>query len=152
MLTLAGHGFMTSALGNPTLCTSICEVIDTTKNDFKKLLLLLLLSELEDSRSIVKIQEFIETTHSRAATEMLFIHMRQKLIDFEGKKLPEKMIEVFKAIFVKRQTEFAGAKNQGEAKNAFNTVIRTVKLEHWSALREKSIIDEVVNSTVVTEE
>lgn len=136
MLTWTGHGFMSSSLGNPTLCSTICEVIESTKNDFKQFLLLLLLSDLRDSRALGKIGTFVANTESRAATEILYIHVRNRLVDYEEREIPVELVSLFKSIFIKRQSAFGGAKGSGVAKAAFNNAMKEVKIEHWQHYRD----------------
>lgn len=139
LLTWSGHGFMSSSLGNPSLCQTICDVIHSTNSDFKRFLLLLLLSDLRDSRAVAMIEDFIMETDSRAATEILFLHTQNRLIDYEGRDIPVSLIATFKKIFIRRQTKFGGAGNRLNALNEFDKTMRTVKIEHWKSYSSKGL-------------
>lgn len=138
ILTWTGHGFMSSSLGNPSLCQTICDVISNTNSDFKRFLLLLLLSDLRDSRAITMIEDFIMATDSRAATEILFLHTKNRLIDYEGREIPVSLVATFKKIFIRRQTKFGGANSRVNALNEFDKTMRTVNIEHWKSYSSKS--------------
>ncbi len=131
ILTWSGHGFMSSSLGNSSLCQTICDVIQNTPNDFKRFLLLLLLSDLRDSRAVSMIEKFVMSTESRAATEILFLHMRNRLVAYEARDIPVSLICTFKNIFVRRQTKFGGASASRKALDEYEKAIRGVKIEHW---------------------
>jgi predicted phosphodiesterase len=135
-LTWTGHGFMASSLGNPTMCDSICEVIESTSNDFKKLLLLLLLSELGGAGVLDRMLKFVQATESRAATDMIFMHVRKRLVSYEGKTIPVTLINAFKEVFIRRQTKFGGAASKSAASAAFDGVLKEVKIEHWQKLKD----------------
>lgn len=140
LLTWTGHGFMSSALGNPTLSQTICDVIEKTQNDFKQFLLLLLLSDLRDPRALGKMELFVDQTESRAATEIMFLHFRNRLVDYEEREIPISLIAIFKKIFIKRQTRFNGAKTTGSVTAEFNEMLKKVNIEHWRNYRDISSI------------
>ncbi len=139
MLTWTGHTFMASSLGNPTMCDTIIEVMNRTDNDFKELLLILLVSELGDDRAPDLITTFLDNCESRAATEILFMHVRNRLVEHQTRNLPVKLVSVFKELFTKRQTKFGGAKTGAEALNKFGEAMSKIKVEHWNSLKEKGI-------------
>jgi hypothetical protein len=136
MLTWSGHGFMASSLGNPSMCDSIIEVAGKTTNDFKRLLLLLLLSQLGDDRACSMIENFLSDCKSRAATEILFVHVRRRLVEHQSRKLPIDLINLFKKLFVIRQTKYGGAKTETEAKAQLGKVLSQVNVEHMQRWRD----------------
>jgi predicted phosphodiesterase len=137
MLTWGGHSFMAASLGNPTMCDSICDVLAKTQNDFKKLLLLLLLSELGDSRACKLIESFSDSCESRAANEILFVQTRRRLVDYQSLKLPVDLIGLFKKLFVLRQTKFGGAKSASDVKVSLGKAVSDINVEHRQQWREK---------------
>lgn len=141
MLTWTGHTFMASSLGNPTMCDTIIEVLNRTDNDFKELLLILLVSELGDDRAPDLISGFLKGCESRAATEILFMHVRNRLVEHQARNLPVNLVTVFKELFTKRQTKFGGAKTGAEALTEFGAAMSKVKIEHWNSLKEKGLDD-----------
>lgn len=132
MLTVTGHSFMASAMGNPNLCSTIREVFDETKNDFKKLLLLLLLSEFGYEESPKLILDFVDETESRAATEIIFVHLRKRLVKYEKRTLPAHLLSVFKSVFLMRQKRYGPKIKAGDVtpKAKYDELLKSLKLEH----------------------
>lgn len=146
MLTLGGHTFMASSLGNPSMCDSICSVLEATQSDFKKFLLLLLLSDLGDDRACSLIDSFLEIYESRAATEIFFVHVRKKLVEHQSRKLPVDLLSLFKKLFISRQTKFGGSGSVKEAKGKLGGVVSKIKVEHHQQWKDRWASEEDRNS------
>ncbi len=130
MLTLSGHTFMASALGCHTLIDAIKRTIDTVDNDFKEFLLILLLSDLRDADSLECIENFLTKTESVAATEILYFHLRQRMIMHDAKIIPVDLIAAFKTAYQKRETLYNTKKSKGAQAEQFNVILKAAKKEH----------------------
>lgn len=130
LLTWSGHKFMAASLGSQALCDAIKACIRTINNDFKELLLILLLSDLRDSESLRLIKDFSDKTESVAATEILFIHLRYRMIEHEKAIIPTDLVVVFRAVFERRQRLYSKRQDKNEMSKQFDQILRDTKNQH----------------------
>jgi len=138
ILTWSGHKFMAASLGSQALCSAIKACIAVVKNDLKELLLILMLSDLRDSESLKYIREFAEENDSVAAIEILFIHLRHRMIEHDSALIPTDLISVFRAVFERRQSLYSKRQNRNEIGKQFDKVLRETKVQH-SVIRQSGI-------------
>lgn len=135
MLTWQGHGFMASTLGNPSMGEAIKRAIETTQNDFKEFLLVLLLSDFKDPESLHYIDRFLGKSESQAAIEIIFFHLRERMVRHQG-LVPSDLVDVFKAAFLKRDKLFRKRKPRSEVNRQFEVLVKETKKEREWLRRE----------------
>lgn len=130
LVTWSGQGFMAAALGNQALCEAIKVCVRQTKNDFKELLLILLLSDIADPESLIEIDRFLEKTKSISSIEILFFHLRQRMVKHETRVIPKDLVSTFKKAFERRQEFYKSTKTKGALKALFEKTLAETENEH----------------------
>lgn len=138
MMTWSGHKFMAASLGTQALCEAAKECIRTGENDFKELLLMLLLSDLRDHDALKLLESFVQKTNSRAAMEIIFIHLRQRMIEHEAATIPTELVSVFRTAFIRRQRSYSKKADKQKDSNLFDKILRDAKRQH-SLVRKSGI-------------
>ncbi len=102
LVTLGGQTFMSANVGNQSLKETINATIAQCDNDFKRLLLIFLYCDLRLPGYTVKLDEFVSSTKSRSAIEMIYVKIREIMIAYDGKELPLALLNVFRTTVAAR--------------------------------------------------
>ena len=133
IVTLGGQSFFTSYIGNQSLSLSILKAIENTKNDFKKLLLVCLYADLGLHDCIAKLEEFLHSTQSPSAIEIIYLKVSNMLITSEQIELPINLLSLFRKAFQKRNMTFG----EKDALHGFTDVLGQIKAGRSILLKEK---------------
>lgn len=131
VLTWSGYKFMTHSLGTQGICSTLMAALEKgVDNDFKELLILLLLSDLREKESLQKIEDYLKNVNSVSAIEILFMHLRHRIIEQESDSIPGELINAFKLTFMKRTTLYKSNNRRTKQNDAFSKLLRETKLQH----------------------
>jgi predicted MPP superfamily phosphohydrolase len=131
VITASGQSFLTSNVGNQSLKGAIEECGKRTTNDFKKLLLILLYSDLGLPNHVKMLEGFLDETKSSAALELIYSKARSLLILHDGNRIPTALISLFKKSFERRQSYYSGIKSKGEYAQEYQNIMKARKELHW---------------------
>ena len=132
LATLGTQDFMTSYIGNQSLGRTIIKTIGGSDNEFKRLLLTALYGDLKLQGYEKMIEDIVKTTESLAAIELCYSKIRTWMVEFEGRTIPNSLIEAFRTIFEKRSSIARKLKISGSAigEEKFAEALKAVRQDH----------------------
>jgi predicted MPP superfamily phosphohydrolase len=130
LLTLGGHDFLSSNIGNHSLISTIRNALAIVKSDFKELLLVTLLADLRAPKFEVDIASFLKKVDSAAAIEILFLRVRRILVEYEGDEFPQPYVSLYREIFEAKVRLYNSKTGKGVITDQFNRDIKGVIKEH----------------------
>jgi len=102
MSTIGGINLLCSTIGNQTLRRSIEIAIESTNNDFKKTLLVMLLADLRTTGFEQHVVNCAKSLNSRAGIELLYIKLRLMMIDSKKGEEANRIKTAFTEVVRKR--------------------------------------------------
>jgi DNA repair exonuclease SbcCD nuclease subunit len=131
LATVGGQHFLAAQLGSQSLKVAIQRCEEGTDNDFKKLLLILLYSDLGLPEHVKRLENFLEKTDSTAALELIYARARGMLIYYDGDKVPAALVSLFKAAFERRQQLYNGKHGKEQFSSEYAKVMRARNQLNW---------------------
>jgi len=150
IVTLGGQMFLSSNIGNQSLQEAITEAIETCSNDLKKLLLVCLYSDLRLHGYQKTLEDYVVTSDSMAAVELIYLQTRKLMITHDSRQVPASLISAFQAAFRRRHELYGDASTRGafSAKGVrdgtydrmYSAAIEETKRQHMSFFNAKEAL------------
>ena len=128
--TIGGQEFLYENIGNQSLDLTFDAYLKNCNNDFKRLLLICLMSDLRLEDYAIRLKSFVEETSSRAAIEILYFKIRDIIIHYDALKVPPNLISAFKSVFEKRSRLYKMSEKKMIVDLSFTAELSTAKKEH----------------------
>ncbi len=138
LTTIGGVNFFSKNIGSQSLEILIRQFINSTQNDFKKLLLVLLYGDLRLPRYGQIIETFINETTSRAGVEILYYKIRGLITSHNSLTIPKSLISAFRSAFQKRENTWSSAKKGTNINDRFVKVLQAAKKDHLIAYNSEA--------------
>lgn len=132
--TSAGQAFMSEHMYNENLSKTLTTYLEQCTNDFKKMLVVCLCGDLKVKSYTSIIKEFIETTDSKSAIEIMRLKIRQIITRLDSENIPIELISLLKLTLSKRKQEVSDHhwENKQNQNNNIIREIESVKKNHKS--------------------
>lgn len=140
MVTMGGQIFLSSNIGNQSLQDTILATMKSTSNDLKRLLLVCLYGDLRLSGYQQVLQEYVSSSESLVAVELIYLQTRFLMITHESLQVPASLISAFQAAFKKRHQFYGDKKSRGAYDRAYSTDLEDAKRQHLGFFNAKEAL------------
>ncbi|WP_395750531.1 metallophosphoesterase [Prosthecobacter sp.] len=131
VVTLTGQDFLAAFLASGGIVQAVIKHINQTDNKLKKMLMILLLSDLRVKESYPLMTQFLESTQSFASIEICYAHLRRRLSSSDEKVVSNEEKDLFRLAHRLREEKIVGTTSHGEIKQSFDRVFRQVETSRW---------------------
>lgn len=147
IVTLGGQGFLATNIGSQSLREAILATLDVCQNDLKRLLLVCLYADLRLQGYANKLQDYVETSRSIAAVELIYLQTRRLLITHDSLHMPVSLLGAFQAAFKKRHALLGDQSTKGAYQKAYNADLDQIQKAHLSFINAR---DELIQANQYT--
>ena len=130
VVTMGGQIFLSSNIGNQSLQDTILATMRSTSDDLKKLLLVCLYDDLRLSGYQQILEEYVASSDSLVAVELIYLQTRFLMITHESLQGPASLISAFQAAFKKRHQLYGDKSLKGAYDKAYSTDLEEAKRQH----------------------